>query len=46
MTLNKRIRWQIDNTDRGLRYIPLTLKDVKLFVFVNELFTDNKNLSS
>jgi hypothetical protein len=46
MTLNKRIRWQMHNTDRGLRYIPLTLEDVKLFVFVDGSFAGNKDLSS
>jgi hypothetical protein len=34
------------NTDRGLRYIPLTLEDVKLFVFVDGSFAGNKDLSS
>jgi hypothetical protein len=32
--------------DQGLKYIPLQLEIAKLFVFVNSLFANNKNLSS
>jgi hypothetical protein len=31
---------------RGITYIPLELTTAKLFVFVNSLFANNKNLSS
>jgi hypothetical protein len=44
--LNKRLHWQIDNLERGLYYIPLTLENVKLFLFVNGSFANNRNLSS
>ena len=36
----------MNNLKRGLRYIPLTLKDVKLFLFVDGSFANNKDLSS
>jgi hypothetical protein len=44
--LNKRLQWQIDNTDRGINYIPLDLATAKLFVFVDGSFANNKDLSS
>jgi hypothetical protein len=44
--LNKRLQWQIKNQDRGLRYVPLELDSVKLFVFVDGSFANNKDLSS
>jgi hypothetical protein len=36
----------MENLNRGLRYIPVNLKDAKLIVFVNSSFTNNKDLSS
>ncbi|GAO20099.1 hypothetical protein UVI_02042530 [Ustilaginoidea virens] len=44
--LNKRLQWQRDNQDRGLRYINLALTTAKLFVFVDGSFANNKDLSS
>jgi hypothetical protein len=44
--LNKRLEWQIDNLERGLRYISLDLLSAKLFVFVDASFANNKDLSS
>ena len=44
--LNKRLKWQLKNLDRGLTYIPLDLRTIKLFVFINGSFTNNKDLSS
>ena len=32
--------------DRGIKYIALDLKQVKLFIFINGSFTNNKNFSS
>jgi len=46
ITLNKRLHWQIDNLEHDLRYISLTLKNVKLFLFINSSFTNNRDLSS
>lgn len=44
--LNKRLEWQADNLDRGIRYIPIDLHRAKLFVFVDGSFANNKDLSS
>jgi hypothetical protein len=44
--LNKRLKWQIENLDRGLRYVPVNLINAKLIVFVDGLFANNKDLSS
>ena len=44
--LGGRIRWQIDNPDRGLKYIPFDLDKAKLFVFVDGSFANNEDLSS
>jgi hypothetical protein len=44
--LNARIRWQIDNKERGLKYVPLNLARSKLFVFTDGSFANNKDLSS
>jgi hypothetical protein len=44
--LNKRLQWQLDHLDRGLKYIPLDLSTAKLFVFVDGSFANNKDLSS
>ena len=46
IALNKRLQWQTVNMDRGLTYIPLDLSKVKLFVFVDGAFANNKDLSS
>jgi hypothetical protein len=32
--------------DKGIKYIVLDLPTVKLFIFVNKLFTNNKDFSS
>lgn len=44
--LNKRLKWQLNNLDRGLKYIPLELSTAKLFVFVDGSFANNKDFSS
>jgi len=44
--LNKRLKWQLDNLDRGIRYVDLDLARTKLFVFVDGSFANNKDLSS
>ncbi|KAF1937548.1 hypothetical protein EJ02DRAFT_426510 [Clathrospora elynae] len=46
-TLNKRLRWQMENLNRGLCYVPVNLVDnAKLMVFVDGSFANNKDLSS
>lgn len=44
--LNKRLQWQMDNLDRGLRFLCLDLHSTKLFVFVDGSFAMNEDLSS
>ena len=44
--LNKRLQQQLDNLKRGIRYVNLDLKHIKLFVFVDRSFANNKDLSS
>jgi hypothetical protein len=36
----------MENINRGIIYIPLDLLIAKLYVFVNRLFINNKDLSS
>ena len=44
--LNKRLQWQLANLDRGIKYIPIDLNNMKLFVFVDGSFANNKDYSS
>lgn len=44
--LNKRLRWQIENKDKGLRFIKVNLSQAKFFVFVDASFANNKDFSS
>jgi hypothetical protein len=44
--LNKRIKWQMKNLDRGIKYIAIDLSTAKLFVFVDGSFANNKDFSS
>ena len=43
--LNKQLQQQLDNLKQGIKYVNLDLKHIKLFVFVNRLFANNKDLS-
>jgi hypothetical protein len=40
------MKWQIDNKERGLKYVPLNLARSKLFIFTDGSFANNKDLSS
>ena len=44
--LNKRLKWQQENLDRGLVIIELDPQRMKLFVFVDGSFANNADLSS
>ena len=46
LALNRRIKWQMENIDRGITYVPLDLSTAKLYVFVDGSFANNKDLSS
>ena len=44
--LNKRIQWQIDNPKRGLDYVKLDKHSLKLVVFTDSSFANNKDYTS
>ncbi|KAI1106028.1 hypothetical protein F4804DRAFT_81788 [Jackrogersella minutella] len=44
--LNARIKWQMDNKERGLNYIQLNPQDLRLYIFVDGSFANNKDMSS
>jgi hypothetical protein len=44
--LNKRLQWQIDNSTRGLRFVKLDIETLKLLVFTDSSFANNKDFSS
>lgn len=44
--LNKRLKWQMNNLDRELHFIPLDLSDTKIFVFVDASLANNNDFSS
>jgi hypothetical protein len=44
--LNKQLKWQLKNLDRGIQYITIDLDHMKLFIFVNGSFANNKDFSS
>jgi hypothetical protein len=44
--LGKCLQWQKDNSTRGIQYIRLDLNKLKLYVFVDASFANNKDLSS
>jgi hypothetical protein len=44
--LNKRLEWQHANASRGLRFVPLDTKSLRLIMFADASFANNKDLSS
>lgn len=44
--LNRRLLWQQQNPDRGLTFAPMDLHRVKLFIFADASFANNRDLSS
>ena len=42
--LNKRLKWQMNNMERGLRFTPIDLKTASMYVFVDGSFANNKDL--
>jgi hypothetical protein len=44
--LNKRLDWQIQNSTRGLRFVKLDITTLRLLVFTDASFANNKDLSS
>ncbi|KAI0994317.1 hypothetical protein K3495_g13865 [Podosphaera aphanis] len=44
--LNQRLKWQINNNNRGLKFVPLDINSLQLLVFTDASFAGNKDLSS
>jgi hypothetical protein len=44
--LNKRIKWQKQNVNLGLNFVPIDLNTIKLYAIINASFANNQNLSS
>ena len=44
-SLNKRLSWQIENINRGLKFVKLNINILQLLVFTDASFTNNKDLS-
>jgi len=45
-SLNKRLSWQIENANRGLKFVKLDVNTLQLLVFTDASFANNKDLSS
>ena len=45
-SFNKRLSWQIKNTNRGLKFVKLNINTLQLLVFTDASFANNKDLSS
>jgi hypothetical protein len=45
-SLNKRLSWQIENANRGLKFVKLDVNTLQLLVFIDASFANNKDLSS
>ena len=44
--LNKRLAWQLQNPNRGLKFVKLDINTLQLVVFTDASFANNKDLSS
>lgn len=44
--LNGRIQWQKENADRGLKYVKLDEKSLRMIIFTDSSFANNTDLSS
>jgi len=45
-TLNRRLKWQLDNIQRGLTYVPLDPAKWKVMVFTDGSFANNADMTS
>jgi hypothetical protein len=45
-TLNKRLKWQMKNKNRGLKYMKLDQSTLRLVIFIDAFFANNRDLSS
>ena len=42
--LNKRLQWQIYNKSRGLHYVKLDMKSLKIVIIVDDSFSNNLDI--
>ena len=45
-SFNKRLSWQIENINRGLKFVKLDINTLQFLVFTDASFANNKDLSS
>ena len=45
-TLNKRLQWQIDNKTKELKYVQLDRDSLRIVIFIDFFFVNNRDLSS
>ena len=45
-SFNKQLSWQIENINRGLKFIKLDVNTLQLLVFMDASFANNKDLFS
>ena len=43
-SLNKQLSWQIENINRGLKFVKLDVNTLQLLVFTDAFFANNKDL--
>ena len=43
-SFNKQLSWQIENVNRGLKFIKLNVNTLQLLVFIDASFINNKDL--
>ena len=44
--LNERVKWQMQNVQRGLHFVPVNMSSANLMVFTNGSFANNRDFSS
>ena len=44
--LNKRLQWQLENKDRGLKYVKLDSESLQLVIFIDALFANDRDFLS
>ena len=44
-SLNKRLKWQIENKARNLKYVKLDKNSLRLIIFIDAFFVNNRDLS-
>lgn len=45
-TLNQRLKWQIDNSERGIKFVKLDVNTLRIIVFTDASFANNDDMTS